>query len=146
MKGIFQTFFSLQIRYQSLLAIPKGAKGILIYPDLEEYAKSVPYQNTTYPGGPLLSPKAVMSAQMYTRYGDPLTPGFPSLDGIYRRKKTDIKDIPPILVQPISYGDARWLLQQMTGEAIYTSGSVGVRKQNQLVQEVTDGRVQLRIN
>ena len=107
---------SLARFWQALLAIPKGAKGLLLYPDPEEYVRTSPGPSSTYPDGPWLSSEGVQTAQMYTRYGDPLTPGLPALDGIYRERFEDFKDIPSILVQPISYGDALRLFKRLGGE------------------------------
>lgn len=58
----------------------------------------------------------MLLAGVYGGWGDPLTPYLPSLDGIYRTKVKDIKGLPPILIQPISYGTARLLLEQAGGK------------------------------
>jgi N-acetylated-alpha-linked acidic dipeptidase len=47
--------------------------------------------------------------------GDPLTPGKPSLPGVPRLKMEDAKGLPRIPVQPISYGEARKLLEPLVG-------------------------------
>jgi len=103
--GFFQTSF---------VAAKKGAKGLLIYPDPEDYAREGIGSNLTYPNTPWLSSDAVLLAGVYSRLGDPLTPYLPSLEGIYRIAVKDLKNLPQILLQPISYGTAQFLLQQVS--------------------------------
>ena len=47
--------------------------------------------------------------------GDPLTPGFPSVDGIYRNpiNKSGLPTIPAVAM---SYGDAKEILRRMKGK------------------------------
>ena len=97
------------------MAAKKGAKGLLIYPDPEDYAREGIGSNLTYPNTPWLSSDAVLLAGVYSRLGDPLTPYLPSLEGIYRIAVKDLKNLPQILLQPISYGTAQFLLQQVSG-------------------------------
>ncbi len=50
-----------------------------------------------------------------TAPGDPLTPGRPAIPGEPRLKMEEVTTIPRIPVQPISYGDARRLLEPLRG-------------------------------
>lgn len=47
--------------------------------------------------------------------GDPLTPGFPSIDGIYRQPLNE-SGLPTIPAFALSYGDAQEILRRMKGE------------------------------
>lgn len=47
--------------------------------------------------------------------GDPLTPGFPSSDGIYRQPLNE-SGLPTIPAFELSYGDAEEILRRMKGE------------------------------
>ena len=71
--------------------------------------------NDTYPDGQWLSPESVREGSIYTgNDGDPLTPGIPSMDGMYRLPYNESK-MPSIPAQPISYGDALNLLRKLAG-------------------------------
>ena len=89
-----------------------------MYPDPRDYAKEGLGVNSTYPNTQWLASDAVLLAGISSKLGDPLTPGLPSLDGIYRTAVKDIEDIPRILLQPISYGTARVLLEQAGGKCV----------------------------
>ena len=87
-----------------------------MYPDPETYAPDGLDRSSTYPHSPWLSSEAVPLAGIYGEFGDPLTKNFPSQEGIYQKALKDWKDILPILLQPISYGTARFLLEQAGGK------------------------------
>lgn len=88
-----------------------------MYLDPKEYAREGFGENSTYPHTPWLDPDAVVLAGISHKFGDPLTDGLPSLDGIYRKSaKETLSFIPRILLQPISYGTARSLLEQTGGK------------------------------
>lgn len=98
------------------MAASKGAKGLLMYPDPQTYAPDGLGKNSTYPNSPWLSSDAVLLAGIYGEFGDPLTKNLPSQEGIYYKAVKDWSDILPILLQPISYGTARFLLEQAGGK------------------------------
>ncbi|KAL9966685.1 hypothetical protein ACROYT_G024797 [Oculina patagonica] len=100
------------------MAASKGVKGLLMYPDPQTYAPDGLGQNSTYPNSPWLSSEAVPLAGIYGEFGDPLSKKFPSQEGIYYKAVKDWADILPILLQPISYGTARFLLEQVGGDEI----------------------------
>ena len=89
---------------------------MLMYLDPKEYAREGIGENSTYPHTPWLDPDAVVLAGISYKLGDPLTEGLPSLDGIYRKSVRETLFIPSILLQPISYGTARFLLEQTGGK------------------------------
>lgn len=109
------------IFFQAQLAASKGAKGLLMYPDPQTYAPDGLGRSSTYPNSPWLSSKAVPLAGIYGEFGDPMSKSFPSQEGIYQKALKDWKDILPILLQPISYGTARFLLEQAGGKYLFFS-------------------------
>jgi len=92
-----------------------GAVGLIIYSDPADDGYS---QGDVYPKGPW---RPAYSAQrgsvqfLSTAPGDPLTPGQPAKPGVPRLKMEDVKTLPRIPVQPISYGDAKRLLEPLRG-------------------------------
>jgi N-acetylated-alpha-linked acidic dipeptidase len=98
------------------VAEENGAVGLIIYSDPADdgYVKG-----DVYPDGPWRpETSAQRGSVMYIfQYpGDPLTPGTPSIAGTTRLKQDDpTLNIPRIPVQPISYGDARRLLEPLRG-------------------------------
>ena len=89
-----------------------------MYPDPQTYAPDGLSQNSTYPNAPWLSSEAIPLAGIYGEFGDPLTKNFPSTEGIHYKAVKDWKDILPILLQPISYGTARLLLEHTGGKCL----------------------------
>jgi len=92
-----------------------GAIGLLIYSDPLDDGYS---QGDVYPKGPWRPSSSAQrgSVQYLFLYpGDPLTPGKPAVPGTPRLKMEDAKSLTHIPVQPISYGDARVLLEPLTG-------------------------------
>jgi N-acetylated-alpha-linked acidic dipeptidase len=97
------------------VAEENGAVGILIYSDPADDGY---VQGDVYPKGPWRPASSAQrgSVQYLFLYpGDPLTPGTPSIKGTPRLKMEEVTDVPRIPVQPISYGDARVLLQELGG-------------------------------
>ena len=95
-----------------------GAVGCLIYSDPHEDGY---YINDTYPLGPMRPSQgvqrgSVMDISLYP--GDPLTPGWASEPGARRLPRSEAKTILKIPVMPISYADARPLLEAMDGEVV----------------------------
>ena len=97
------------------VAEDNGAVGLIIYSDPADDGYA---QGDVYPKGPWRPESAAQrgSVQFLFVYpGDPLTPGTPAVPGTPRLKKEEATNLPHIPVQPISYGDARRLLQPMRG-------------------------------
>jgi N-acetylated-alpha-linked acidic dipeptidase len=92
-----------------------GAVGLIIYSDPADDGYM---QGDVYPKGPW---RPLNSAQrgsvqfLSTAPGDPLTPGRPASPGVPRLKLEEVTTLPRIPVQPISYGDARRLLEPLHG-------------------------------
>lgn len=97
------------------VAEDNGAVGLIIYSDPADDGYM---QGDVYPKGPW---RPASSAQrgsvqfLFYAPGDPLTPGKPSVPGVPRLKMEEVTTMPRIPVQPISYGDARRLLEPLLG-------------------------------
>jgi N-acetylated-alpha-linked acidic dipeptidase len=97
------------------VAEENGAIGLLIYSDPADDGYM---QGDVYPKGPWRPETSAQrgSVQYLFQYpGDPLTPGKPSIPGVDRIKIEDATNLTGIPVQPISYGDAKQLLQPLRG-------------------------------
>ncbi|KAG1657744.1 N-acetylated-alpha-linked acidic dipeptidase 2 [Nymphon striatum] len=83
-----------------------GAAGVLFYMDPKDIGR-VPAKSK------IPSDAVGMTNARYTPelFGDPLTPGYPSLDFTYRMDQKDV-NLPKILVQPISADDAYNILNK----------------------------------
>ena len=92
-----------------------GAVGLLIYSDPADDGYM---QGDVYPKGPW---RPVTSAQrgsvqfLSTAPGDPLTIGKPAIPGVPRIKMEEATTLPRIPVQPLSYDDAKRLLEPLRG-------------------------------
>ncbi|MCX6611004.1 MAG: M28 family peptidase, partial [Acidobacteria bacterium] len=98
------------------VAAENGAVGCLIYSDPRDDGY---FQGDIYPKGPYRPPPgvqrgSVMDLPLYP--GDPLTPGKPSIPGTPRLKMEDARSMQKIPVMPISWEDARPILEQIDGE------------------------------
>jgi N-acetylated-alpha-linked acidic dipeptidase len=97
------------------VAEENGAIGLLIYSDPSDDGYM---QGDVYPKGPWRPESSAQrgSVQYLFQYpGDPLTPGKPSIPGVARLKIEEATDLTRIPVQPLSYGDARRLLEPLRG-------------------------------
>ena len=98
------------------LAQDHGAVGCLIYSDPREDGY---FQGDAYPKGPSRPEQgvqrgSVMDMALYP--GDPLTPGWASEPGAKRLPLAEAKNLIRIPVLPISWGDAKPLLEQLGGQ------------------------------
>jgi N-acetylated-alpha-linked acidic dipeptidase len=93
----------------------RGAKGLIIYSDPEDDGFT---RGTVYPDGPWRPADGIQrgSIQYIFNYpGDPLTPGTPAIPGTLRQSPEEAGNLPRIPTTPISYGEARPLLESLTG-------------------------------
>jgi N-acetylated-alpha-linked acidic dipeptidase len=100
------------------LAQENGAVGCLIYSDPRDDGY---FQGDVYPKGPMRPDQGVQRGSvldMAIYPGDPLSPGWASEPGSKRLTPADAKSLPKIPVLPISYGDAKPLLEQLTGTVV----------------------------
>jgi len=100
------------------VAAENGAIACLIYSDPKEDGFS---RGAVYPGGPFRCDHGVQRGSvmdMSIHVGDPLTPGWASEPGARRLSMAEAKTLMPIPVLPISYGDAKPLLDSLTGAEV----------------------------
>ncbi|XP_022343266.2 putative N-acetylated-alpha-linked acidic dipeptidase [Crassostrea virginica] len=96
-----------------------GAAGVILYPDPLDFANN--NTEAVYPSTWWLPGWAVHSHQVrYTLMGDPQSPGYPSLDGVYHQPnlKENCLGCPGIPVQSVSYNDARSLMRSINGSSV----------------------------
>ncbi|HEV2763251.1 MAG TPA: M28 family metallopeptidase [Pyrinomonadaceae bacterium] len=97
------------------VAEQNGALGLIIYSDPADDGYM---QGVVYPEGPWRPESSAQrgSVQYIFDYpGDPLTPGVAAVPGAPRIPRSQATNLPRIPVQPISYGDARRLLEPLRG-------------------------------
>ncbi len=97
------------------VAEDNGAAGLIIYSDPADDGYM---QGEVYPKGPWRPEGSAQRGSvqfLFIHPGDPLTPGTPAIPGTPRIRKEDAVNLPRIPVQPISYGDARHLLEPLRG-------------------------------
>ena len=97
------------------VAAEHGAIACLIYSDPHEDGY---FEGDIFPKGPMrpwqgVQRGSVMDMPLYA--GDPLTPGWASVEGAKRLAREEAKSLMKIPVFPISYSDAQPILQQLTG-------------------------------
>ncbi|CAH1792636.1 unnamed protein product [Owenia fusiformis] len=92
-------------------AYNQGAKGLIVFQDPKDYVKG---DKKVFPQGQWLPPYGVLrGGSGIAGYGDMLTPAYPSLDFI-PRKRIDELPLREIPAQPIGYGDAKKLFDSMS--------------------------------
>jgi N-acetylated-alpha-linked acidic dipeptidase len=101
--------------FKALTAQERGAAGILIYSDPADdgYAKG-----KVYPDGPWGPPSHIQRGAIVYDFlvpGDPLTPGWPSTRGARRIQTSEAVSLPKIMSAPLSYKDARVILEALGG-------------------------------
>ncbi|MBC8030356.1 MAG: M28 family metallopeptidase [Pyrinomonadaceae bacterium] len=97
------------------VAEDNGAIGLIIYSDPADDGYA---QGDVYPKGPWRPDSSGQRGSvqyLFQAPGDPLTPGRPSVPGEQRLKMEDVTTLTRIPVQPISYGDAKQLLEPLAG-------------------------------
>jgi N-acetylated-alpha-linked acidic dipeptidase len=98
------------------LAQDHGAIGCIIYSDPGDDGYSV---DQTYPDGPMRPPQGIQRgsvADMAIYPGDPLTPGIGATENAKRLKISEAQTILKIPALPISYADAKPLLEAVGGQ------------------------------
>uniref|UniRef100_K1QFW2 Aminopeptidase NAALADL1 n=1 Tax=Magallana gigas TaxID=29159 RepID=K1QFW2_MAGGI len=104
----------------------RGAKGIILYSDPEEYADDS--ENTdVYPHDWFLPESGTQRGSIYLGIGDPLTPGYPATETAYRLNESDPNTmLPKIPCHPIGYGVAKTLMSYMSGDQVPASWRGGL--------------------
>jgi N-acetylated-alpha-linked acidic dipeptidase len=101
--------------FKALTAQQRGAAGILIYSDPADdgYGKGA-----VYPKGPWGPESHIQRGGIVYDFmvpGDPLTPGWASVAGAKRIAARDTVSLPAIMSAPLSYKDARPILEALGG-------------------------------
>ncbi len=101
--------------FKALTAQQRGVAGLLIYSDPADdgFAKG-----KVYPEGPWGPPSHIQRGGIVFDFivpGDPLTPGWASLPGAKRIDRREAVSLPKIISAPLSYADARVILEAMGG-------------------------------
>ncbi len=97
------------------VAEDSGAIGLIIYSDPADDGYA---HGDVFPKGPWRPSSSAQRGSvqyLFKAPGDPLTPGRPSVPGVPRLKPEEVTTLTRIPVQPISYGDARQLLEPLEG-------------------------------
>ena len=103
--------------FKALTAEQRGAAGLLIYSDPAEDGFR---KGRTYPDGPWGNESHIQRGGTVYDFrvpGDPLTPGWASLPGAKRIAARDAISLPKIISAPLSWRDARVILETMQGPA-----------------------------
>ncbi|HET6929484.1 MAG TPA: M28 family metallopeptidase [Candidatus Acidoferrum sp.] len=101
--------------FKALTAEREGAAGLLIYSDPAEdgYARG-----KVFPDGPWGPESHIQRGAITYDYivpGDPTTPGWASVPGAKRVAPEEARSLPKILALPLSWRDAKPLLENMNG-------------------------------
>ena len=101
--------------FKALTAEQRGAAGILIYSDPADDGFK---KGKTYPDGPWGPESHIQRGGIVYDFrvpGDPLTPGWASTPGAKRIARADAASLPKIVSAPLSWKDARVLLEALGG-------------------------------
>ena len=101
--------------FKALTAEQRGAVGILIYSDPAEDGFR---KGKTYPDGPWGPESHIQRGGIVYDFrvpGDPLTPGWASVPGAIRLETADAVSLPKIMSAPLSWRDARKILEALEG-------------------------------
>ncbi|XP_072037034.1 N-acetylated-alpha-linked acidic dipeptidase 2-like [Amphiura filiformis] len=86
-----------------------GAAALVLYMDPAEHHIKGRAPDKAYPGGPWLPPTAAQRGSIHPDAGDPLTPHYPATEHAFRLDENQTR-LPRILVHPLSYSDASFIL------------------------------------
>jgi N-acetylated-alpha-linked acidic dipeptidase len=92
----------------------RGAVGLIVYSDPQDDGY---FRGDVYPRGPMRPAGGIQRGSMMNSNGDPTTPGWASVEGA-RRVPEDSLGLPRIPIIPMSYGNARKLLEPLQGPSV----------------------------
>jgi N-acetylated-alpha-linked acidic dipeptidase len=92
----------------------RGAVGLIVYSDPWDDGY---FRGDVYPRGPMRPAGGIQRGSMMNSNGDPTTPGWASIEGT-RRLPEDSLVLPRIPIIPMSYGNARRLLEPLAGPSV----------------------------
>ena len=116
--------------FKALTAEQHGAAGILIYSDPADDGFR---KGATYPNGPWGPDSHIQRGGIVYDFrvpGDPLTPGWASVPGAPRIKAADAVSLPKIISVPLSWRDARPILEALGGLDAPASWQGGIPPSN----------------
>ena len=101
--------------FKAQVAQQRGVKALLIYSDPQEdgYRKGL-----TFPDGPYGPESHIQRGALTYDFivpGDPLTPGWASVDGARRVTSAEARSVPSVIAVPLSWRDAKPLLAALHG-------------------------------
>ncbi|KAL3671719.1 hypothetical protein V7S43_003629 [Phytophthora oleae] len=115
---------------KAMAAEQHGMVGVLIYSDPKEDGF---VQGPVYPDGPW-RPEGSFQRGSLTYLslaaGDPTTPGWASTEGIFHIPYEEVDTIPHIPALPLSYGQAKFILQSLRGKEAPSSWQGGLSLSN----------------
>lgn len=100
----------------------RGAVGMIVYSDPQDDGF---FRGDVYPKGPMRNADGIQRGSMMNGNGDPTTPSWASVEGA-RRVPEDSLAIPRIPIIPMSYGNARRLLEPIAGPSVPQSWQGGL--------------------
>ena len=121
--------YSRPYRYRGFTAYvaeQRGAAGILMYSDPADDGAA---KGPTYPEGPWSPTSRIERGGIVYDFltpGDPLTPGWASVEGARRLAPRDAVTLPKILSVPLSADDARVILSRLEGPGVPSSWRGGL--------------------
>ncbi|CAF3610983.1 unnamed protein product [Rotaria sp. Silwood1] len=95
-----------------------GAVGAILYNDPANSAPFGTSPDQVYDKTWYMPPTGAQRGSSRISKGDPLTPIYPSTDYMYRVKEENVKFLPKIPAQPISYSEAQLIFQYMQGSEV----------------------------
>jgi N-acetylated-alpha-linked acidic dipeptidase len=101
--------------FKALTAEREGAAAMLVYSDPQEDGYS---KGKVFPDGPWGPESHIQRGAITYDFivpGDPTTPGWPSVAGAKRIPASEARSLPKIIAVPLSWHDAKPLLENMSG-------------------------------
>jgi N-acetylated-alpha-linked acidic dipeptidase len=132
--------------FKALTAQQEGAAALLIYSDPMEdgYVKG-----KVFPDGPWGPESHIQRGAITYDFlvaGDPLTPGWPSLPGARRLKPDEAISLPKIMAVPMSWRDAKPILENMGGPVAPAGWQGGLKIKYRLGGEAARLHVKVDMN
>jgi N-acetylated-alpha-linked acidic dipeptidase len=132
--------------FKALTAQQEGAAAILIYSDPAEDGY---VRGKVFPEGPWGPESHIQRGAITYDFmvpGDPLTPGWPSLPGARHLQPEESKSLPKIMAVPMSWRDAKPILENMGGPAAPAAWQGGLKIQYRLGGAAARLRVKVDMN
>jgi N-acetylated-alpha-linked acidic dipeptidase len=132
--------------FKALTAERLGAAGILIYSDPADDGFK---KGEVYPKGPWGPESHIQRGGIVYDFmvpGDPLTPGWASVAGAKRISAAEATSLPHIMSAPLSYKDARVILESLDGPAAPDAWQGGLPFTYHVGGGATTVRMQLRMD